>query len=60
MSSDTNAKPTPPMTGERMNKWCVRECERCSMFDPGEPVTIKDFSVRLYNQPWKHPESPDA
>jgi hypothetical protein len=36
------------------NKWCVRECERCSMSSPGEymnPLEIKDFSKRVYNIP---------
>lgn len=37
------------------NKWCVRECERCTLVRPGEPLVIKDFSQRRYNQPWKHP-----
>jgi hypothetical protein len=34
------------------NKWCVRECERCSMSSPGksgEPLALKDFSDRRYN-----------
>lgn len=36
------------------NKWCVRECERCSMSSPGkfnEPLRLKDFSERVYNIP---------
>jgi hypothetical protein len=40
------------------NKWCVRECERCAKSKPGEykkHLPLKDFSKRIYNQPWKHP-----
>lgn len=34
------------------NRWCVRECERCSMSHPGEshlPLEVKDFSKRRRN-----------
>jgi hypothetical protein len=31
------------------NRWCVRECERCSMFDIGKTIELKDFSVRRKN-----------
>ena len=51
-------KPSSP--DEFPNKWCVRECERCSISAPGEfarPLEIKDFSVRDYNQPLKHPST---
>ena len=37
-------KPTTPE--ERMNKWCVRECERCVMSAPGaykEPLALPNF-----------------
>jgi hypothetical protein len=36
------------------NKWCVRECERCSMSKPGEhdkPLAVEDFSKRVFNLP---------
>lgn len=36
------------------NKWCVRECERCTISDPGkfnEPLKLKDFNERRYNIP---------
>jgi hypothetical protein len=36
------------------NKWCVRECERCTISDPGkfnEPLKLKDFNKRRYNIP---------
>lgn len=39
------------------NKWCLRQCERCSWAKPNElhlPVKLKDWSLRRYNQPWKH------
>lgn len=39
------------------NKWCVRECERCVMSEPGkshEPLMLKDWSKRRYNMIWKH------
>jgi hypothetical protein len=38
------------------NKWCVRECERCTMSLSGEPLELPDFNERIYNQPWKHGE----
>ena len=50
-----HAKPT--LKSEIPNKWCVRECERCSISKPGEynlPLKLKDFSTQFYNQPWKH------
>ena len=31
------------------NKWCVRECERCSMSKPGEyskPIMLEDWSKK--------------
>lgn len=39
------------------NKWCVRECERCAWSEKGktnEPLKLKDWSWKIYNQPWKH------
>ncbi len=39
------------------NKWCVRECERCVMAKPNRsylPLSLIDFSKRIYNQPSKH------
>ena len=50
----------PTSAAEFPTKWCVRECERCEMSSPGEyeePLQLSDFSKRLYNQPWKHPEA---
>jgi hypothetical protein len=34
------------------NKWCVRECERCTMSQPGEfnlPLEVRSFEKRFYN-----------
>jgi hypothetical protein len=34
------------------NKWCVRECERCSISRLGEsekPLEIRSYSERVYN-----------
>jgi hypothetical protein len=45
------AKPTSPA---EMNRWCSRQCERSSLFEAGEPVKVKRFDQRRYNQPWKH------
>jgi len=47
----------PQSSIEFPNKWCVRECERCKMSSPGkwrEPLSLKDWSKRIHNQPWKH------
>jgi len=44
-----HAKPT--CEADRMNKWCVRECERSSMFRPWEEVVVKDWSKRVANIP---------
>lgn len=52
-----DAKPT--YLGERLNKWCVRECERSQIVKAGEPravVEAPDLSRRLFNMPWLHPE----
>jgi hypothetical protein len=46
-----SAKPASPA---EMNRWCSRQCERSSLFEAGEPVAVKDFGHRRYNQPWKH------
>ena len=47
-----------PVTAEtaRINKWCVRECERSMLLRPDQSLTVIDLSRRVYNQPWKHPE----
>lgn len=47
-----------PMHPSAHNKWCMRECERCDRIAAGEPILVRDYSVRHYNQPWLHPEAP--
>lgn len=36
------------------NKWCVRQCERCAMVEPEQPLILPDWSQRVYNMPWLH------
>lgn len=49
-----HGKPSGP---HEMNKWCARECERSGIFEQDEPISLSDYSVRYYNQPWKHKEA---
>lgn len=42
-----HTKPTTP--DERLNKWCVRACERSVMCRPGETLRLPDFSNRVRN-----------
>lgn len=47
-----DGKPYNP--DEFPNKWCVRECERSNMSNPGEwmnQLEVKSFGKRRYNQP---------
>lgn len=49
-----HAKPLVVRSAADMNKWCVRECERCVMSDPGAadaPLKLRDFTERRYNKP---------
>jgi hypothetical protein len=48
-----HGKPEGP---HEMNKWCARECERSNIYEAGEPVVLRDYSVRRFNQSWKHKE----
>lgn len=44
----------PASSAEFPNKWCVRECERCSMSNPGDwnkPLEIRRFDRRNRNKP---------
>ena len=44
----------PLSNTEFPNKWCVRECERCSHSSPGKsklPLELRDFSKRKPNIP---------
>ena len=48
-----HGKPIDAASGDDMNKWCARECERCVMSERGkadEPLTLRDFSKRLNNK----------
>jgi hypothetical protein len=54
-----HAKPLVVTGPEDLNKWCVRECERCEMSPPGksdERLGLRDFSRRLYNIESSDPE----
>lgn len=52
------AKPLPDEP--KLNKWCVRECERCKLYGHLErnanepPETLPDFSQRVFNMPHLH------
>jgi len=38
------------------NRWCVRECERCQMYDLNDPIPLdKDFTHRIQNKPLTNP-----
>jgi hypothetical protein len=50
-----HAKPRTP--DEVLNKWCARECERGVIAQLGKNIVLTDFSKRVYNQPFKHPEA---
>jgi len=42
---------------ERPRCRCGGTCERCAMSQPGksaEPLAVREFKRRVYNQPWKH------
>ncbi len=62
--AETGTAPVDPGTYEgghgktplSLNKWCVRECERCVMTPPGDPdavLTLPDFDHPKPNIP-KH------
>jgi len=45
-----HGKPSSP--DQFPNKWCVRECERCNISEPGksgDPLPILSFDGRVYN-----------
>jgi hypothetical protein len=39
----------PSNLTEAHNKWCVRECERSVLVEPGEVIVLPDFSRRQQN-----------
>lgn len=47
-----DGKPRTPKA--RLNKWCIRQCERSVIAERDEVVKLPDWSKRRYNQPWKH------
>jgi len=56
-SEGSDMKPQRPE--DRLNRWCARECERCSLIAPWDGVwdasILKDFSERVYNIPSSAP-----
>jgi hypothetical protein len=48
-----HAKPLSP--DEFPNKWCVRECERCTKADVGKPIELRSFARRRFNLPSSDP-----
>ena len=49
----------PLSADQRLNKWCVRQCERSAMSLPAsDTAEAPDMSIRSYNQPWKHTGQP--
>lgn len=49
MSEGFHGKPENITSSDEMNKWCARECERCTKTRPNEPIVLKDWSKRVYN-----------
>ena len=46
----------PRTLEQRMNKWCVRECERCAMSEPGqwrEALALPDLENPRPNMGWR-------
>lgn len=41
----------PKNDSEKMNKWCFRECERCSSHELNEEIKLISFDERKYNIP---------
>jgi len=52
--------PLDEQQADRMNKWCSRACERSEIFEADEPIQIRSFAERVYNQPWKHRHADDV
>ncbi len=50
-----HAKPGHP--GERLNKWCSRECERSAEASTLDGIVLPDLSKPLYNMPDRHPDA---
>ncbi len=45
LSEGGDLKPSASLLtdGERMNKWCFRECERCDSFEVGQEIRLRDM-----------------
>lgn len=57
ISEGGDIKPSdgPLLSGQHMNKWCTRECERSAMSENGEPFSLPDMKTPRPNMPWLHP-----
>lgn len=53
ISEGGDIKPSrlPLRSGQQMNKWCARECERSDMFEPGKTVKVRDLEHPTPNIP---------
>lgn len=56
-SEGPDSKPcnTVMTDGQRMNKWCARQCERSDMWKRGEQPLLRLFDERRYNIPSSKP-----
>ena len=52
------AKPAP--NGEKLNKWCARECERAEMVKLNELAESDNFDIRLANIRNRQEQQPTA
>ncbi len=47
----------PTYSEDKLNKWCVRNCERCERSEIGQPeqeLELPNWDERMYNIPSKH------
>ena len=54
--SDMKPSAVPLTDGQRMNKWCSRECERSTIAEPGDSLRLPDLRRPTPNMPWLHPD----
>lgn len=40
---DGKPSATPLKDARQMNRWCCRECERCVLLSPSEPIVVRDL-----------------
>jgi len=38
----------------KLNRWCVRQCERCVTVGRGEPIELPDMDKPFFNMPFNH------